>query len=76
MWLRIRTVGTRQSLEKGSAPFSLEVPEGISVSEIIGRLGLKSWEIGFVLINGEQAPQESILHDRDQLTLVAPLAGG
>lgn len=72
----VKTVGTLKSLEEGTKPFSLEAPAGTTVSQVMERLNLGDWEVGFVLINGERGSRESILKENDELTLVAPLAGG
>ncbi|MFH1756891.1 MAG: MoaD/ThiS family protein [Pseudomonadota bacterium] len=76
MIIYIKTVGTLKSLEEGTKIISLEVPAGTSVSQVIDRLNLKYWEIGFIQINGAPATKESILKDQNQLTFIAPLAGG
>ncbi|MCX5907181.1 MAG: MoaD/ThiS family protein [Deltaproteobacteria bacterium] len=65
-----------KSLEEGTQSVDIEVPAGTPVASIIKRLNLKDWEIGFVLINNRRSSQESILKENDELTLVAPLAGG
>jgi len=74
--IHVKTVGTLKSLEEGTKLQSLDVPVEISVSQVMERLGLKDWEIGFVLINGTRVTEESILKENDNLTLIAPLAGG
>ena len=76
MIIHAKTVGTLKSLEEGTKLQSLDVPAEISVSQVMERLGLKDSEIGFVLINGTRATKESILKENDDLTLIAPLAGG
>jgi hypothetical protein len=76
MRIRVKTVGTLNSLEEGPKVFSLEIPEGASVSRAIEKLGLKDWEIGLILINDTHGTKESILKEQDQLTLIAPLIGG
>ncbi|MBU1205486.1 MAG: MoaD/ThiS family protein [Proteobacteria bacterium] len=76
MIIYIKTVGTLKSLEGGTKVVSFEVPEGTTVSQVIDRLNLKDWEIGFIQINGTPATKESILKDQNQLTFIAPLAGG
>ncbi len=72
----VKTVGTLKTLEEGTRFDSLELPEASSISEVIARLGLEDWEVGLVLINDAHATKESILKDRDHLTLIAPLVGG
>ncbi len=76
MRIRVKTVGTLKDLEEGPQSISLEVPEGTPVSSIIQQLQLKDWEIGFILINRIRRSPEEVLHDQDELTFVAPLAGG
>ena len=76
MIIHVKTVGTLKSLQEGTKLEALEVPERASVSQVLERLKIQEWEIGFVLINGERVAMESILKENDSLTLVAPLAGG
>jgi sulfur carrier protein ThiS len=72
----VKTVGTMKNLEVGTRFDSIEVPEGSSISEVIAQVGLEDWEVGLVLINDTHATKESILKDKDHLTLIAPLVGG
>jgi len=74
--VHVKTVGTLKSLAEGTKPASFDVPEASSVSQIIERLNLQDWEVGFILINGARGTPNSILKDQDHLTLVAPLVGG
>ena len=76
MIIHVKTVGTLKSLQEGTKLEALEVPEEASVSQVLERLKIRDWEIGFVLVNGERATMKSILKEDDSLTLVAPLAGG
>ena len=76
MVIHVKTVGTLKSLQEGTKLEALEVPEKASVSQVLERLKIREWEIGFVLVNGERVTRESILKENDSLTLVAPLAGG
>jgi len=74
--IHVKTVGTIRSLQEGTKLESLEVAQGTSVSQVMERLNIQDWEVGFILINGNRAVKEAILKDQDELTLVAPLAGG
>ena len=76
MIIHVKTVGTLKSLEEGTKLSSLDVPDRTIVSQVIQRLNLQDWEVGFVLINGTRATKDSTLKDQDQLTLIAPLVGG
>jgi len=53
-----------------------EFKDRIPVSKAIELLNLKEWEVGFILIHGQHASMEPILKENDELTPVAPLAGG
>ena len=74
--IHVKTVGTLKSLQEGTKLEALEVPEKASVSQVLERLKIRDWEIGFVLVNGERVTGEFVLKENDGLTLVAPLAGG
>ena len=76
MIIFVKTIGTLRTLEEGVRLDSLEVPGGSSVAGVIARLGLEDWQVGLVLINGAHATKESVLKDKDRLTLIAPLVGG
>ncbi len=76
MIIFVKTLGTLKTLEEGTKVIPLEISEGTSVSQAIEGMGLKDWEVGLVLINGTHGTKETILKDRDQLTLIAPLVGG
>ena len=76
MRIQVKTVGTLKALEEGTRIEILEAPQGSSVAGVIEKLQLQEWEIGFVQINGERGCRESILKENDELTLIAPLAGG
>ena len=74
--IHVKTVGTLKSLQEGTKLEALEVPEKASVSQVLERLKIRNWEIGFVLVNDKPGTMESILKEDDNLTLIAPLAGG
>ena len=76
MTVFVKTVGTLKSLEEETTFVPMDVPLQTSVSQIIERLKLNDWEVGFILVNGARGTTESILQEGDQLTLIAPLVGG
>ncbi len=76
MMIFVKTVGTLKSLAEGAKFIPLDLPEGTSVSQVMERLHVNDWEVGFVLINKNRGTVDSLLHDQDQLTLIAPLVGG
>jgi sulfur carrier protein ThiS len=76
MIIHVKTVGTLKSLEEGPRIETLEVPQSSSVAQVIARLEIQDWEVGFIKVNGQRAAKESILQENDELTLIAPLVGG
>ncbi len=76
MTIYVKTVGTLKTLKEGIRVEALEVPEQSSVAQVIARLKIQDWEVGFVKINGQRATKESILKENDELILIAPLVGG
>lgn len=76
MTVHVRTVGTSRSLQEGVKTIPLQMAEGTSVKQLIAYLQLPEWEIGFILINNQPGFKDTILQDQDQVTLIAPLAGG
>lgn len=60
--------------EGGSA--FVEVPDGTTVAELAGRLGIPEDLPRVVLINDREASPDRVLHPGDVVTLFPPLAGG
>jgi len=56
--------------------FTLELPDGATVRSLIDASGVPWEEVGLVSVNGRQAPDETPLHDGDQVMLLAPMEGG
>ncbi len=64
----------------GSSPATVELPEGASVAELLGRLdrnlpapALRSIAVS---VNAEYAPAEQILREGDEVGLLPPVSGG
>lgn len=57
-------------------PVTLDLPEGATVRMMLDASGVPWEEVGLVAVNGRQAPDEAILHDGDQVMLLAPMEGG
>ena len=51
---------------------ALEIPEGITVDELVARLGLEDGDVEAAFINGKISLLESTLHDGDRVGLVPP----
>ena len=58
----------------GAQPFELE--NGETVADLLALLGIPAEEIVTVGINGELAERNTILHDRDDVTMFSPMEGG
>lgn len=54
----------------------LDVPEGITVGELIGRLGVPMDEIKIIFVNGTHAHLETVLMEGDRVGLFPLVAGG
>lgn len=50
----------------------LEIPEGITVEELIIELGLEREDVEAAFVNGKVAPMDSILQNNDRVALVPP----
>jgi sulfur carrier protein ThiS len=59
----------------GRDEIRLEVPGPATVFEVLQRLGLSSLEL-HAAVNGESAPDATVLRDGDQLTLIPAIQGG
>ena len=56
----------------GYSQAKLEIPEGITVRELITELGLEREEVEAAFVNGKVVPMESILQNNDRVGLVPP----
>ncbi len=52
-----------------------DVPDGTTVGELIGRLGLPEGPRA-VFVNGRHAADDRVLDDGDRLAVFPPIAGG
>ena len=55
---------------------TLDMPEGSTVRDVAGRLGIPSDLDRVSLVNGHEAEPERTLHPGDVLTVFPPLMGG
>ncbi|MCS7016058.1 MAG: MazG nucleotide pyrophosphohydrolase domain-containing protein [Gemmatales bacterium] len=76
MQVLIKPMGMlRQRL--GGSERILEVPEGTTLEQLLGQLGLARGAVQVVMVNGErESDLTRPLQDRDEITLLAPVAGG
>ncbi|MDF2628551.1 MAG: Mut7-C ubiquitin [Symbiobacteriaceae bacterium] len=57
-------------------PVTLDLPEGATVRMMLDASGIPWAEVGLVAVNGKQAPDEAVLHNGDEVMLLAPMEGG
>ncbi|MCA9995525.1 MAG: MoaD/ThiS family protein [Anaerolineales bacterium] len=57
-------------------PFSVTLPDGARVIQLVEALGLPSGSLNAASINGEAVNIDAMLHDNDQVSLFPPTAGG
>ena len=65
----------RPKLESKGIDYSnakLEIPEGITVTDLIIELGLEQEDVEAAFVNGKVAPMDSILQNNDRVGLVPP----
>ena len=53
-----------------------EYPEGVIVKEIVQQLGIEKESLGIILLNGQHANADNVLHEGDVLSLIPLLGGG
>jgi len=59
--------------EKGVANArALEIPDGITVTELAQMYGFESDEIEAVFINHKVVPKSTVIHDGDRVSLIPP----
>ena len=58
----------------------VELPEGTSVDDAVGALGIPSEQVGLVSVDGEAVPRakrsSTMLTDGNEMVVMAPLTGG
>lgn len=66
----------RRFLPPGQASFELTLPEDATAPDVIRAMGVPDGEVGLVVVNGNVASDDAMLHDGDVLELLAVMAGG
>jgi molybdopterin converting factor small subunit len=54
----------------------IEVKDGATVREVMDQLGVPADLPNILLVNGRQAPDQTVLRDGETLSVFPPLAGG
>ncbi len=70
-WLRQAAPGVRPR-----EPLVLELPEGTTLGELIGRLNIPREVTRLLYVNGVQRDEEYWLGEGDRVAIFPPIAGG
>jgi len=54
----------------------IEVKDGSSIRDVLNQLGVPAELPNILLVNGRQAPENTVLKDGETLSVFPPLAGG
>ena len=79
MQVRILPFGVLKE-SMGAEPFSVDLPGGATVGDLVARLGVQSplvESLGIaVSVNAEYAARDQVLHENDEVGLLPPVSGG
>ncbi len=56
--------------------FSLEVPAGATVAQVIARLGLPAAQVTLIMVDGRRREADFVLQGQERLGLFPPIGGG
>lgn len=82
MQVSVKLYGTLRRRRPDSAPgaphhpFVVSLPDGASVLELSGILGINSGLVSAVAVNGQVASNETTLKEGDEVALFPPASGG
>ncbi|MDW7738825.1 MAG: MoaD/ThiS family protein [Bacillota bacterium] len=62
--------------EKGNKPFSVELPEGATIKELIEKVGIQEGEAKQVFIRHKSRRPDYVLEDGERVAIFPPVAGG
>jgi len=77
--VEVRLFGGLEKLVFGAGygqPLYLDISSGMTVGELLNRLGIPGNKIFSVILNGRHAEQNQVLQPGDRVALFPPLAGG
>ncbi|MBP2634487.1 MAG: thiamine protein [Firmicutes bacterium] len=55
---------------------SLEVPEGVTILDLVKKIGIDPAEIHLMMVNGTGCELEKIINSGDRIGLFPPVGGG
>ena len=77
MNLEIKLFGFLRKYSPGSEDaFSMDIPDGSKVKDIISTLKVPDNEARIVIINGKHAVEDATLMANDEVILMTPIEGG
>ena len=79
MHVRVKLLGTLASCYRGhyaAAGLDLEVPAGLTVTDLVERLGIEKERVAIVTINGFLAKAADRVPENAIVKLIQPIAGG
>ena len=82
MEITVKLYGTLRGHRPESAdgaphhPFTLQLPEGATLSDLSAQLGIANEHVNAAAVNGEAGTGDAVLEDGDQVRLFPPAAGG
>lgn len=76
--VNVKLFGDLRKYRSRGAPETapVELSPGATVADLAARLGMTRADEVIAGVNGDQAQEETVLHDGDQVLLVSPMEGG
>lgn len=72
----IRAFGEARARLGPQGTCELDVPEGARAADVLERVNLPPGLLGIMLLNGQFAADDTVLHEGDLLELVGAVSGG
>lgn len=66
----------RRYIDSGTGAVTVGVAPGMTVAELADRLGIECKYVGFASVNGTAVPDDTVLHDGDEVSFYEPVSGG
>ncbi|NMA48292.1 MAG: MoaD/ThiS family protein [Tissierellia bacterium] len=74
MKVEVRYFATLRS--KGIKKETIELPNEMQVSELLEKLNIKDEDVAILLVNGIITTSDTIIQDKDTISLFPPVGGG
>lgn len=79
MRVRVKLFATLARFSAGGLPgtsFPVDLPEGATLQDLAGQLGLPAEETKVAFVNGIVQPMERVLQAEDDIGIFPPIGGG